>query len=278
LFISAAEGFGMITLTEPPFASMLIPAVVVGASITRDGVSGMAGLSLNGTVTPSLVMEAPTTTAALDMNASGGSVRIITPKPSVAEINNTSSGRNFRRLFGKPETAIHRLAMNGTAHRNIIAPKVYADIETEMSGGGTRRLFGNATQARMTLGAATQGTRLIHASRTQINILCNLNGRSRRLIFGNGADSTLNLESLGMADMYGYAVLDLEGLTLMAGGELIIDTGQMTVTLNGQDVTRYVARNSEFFKLRPGDNIIVYEDGAVNRNISYNILWKDLWL
>ena len=78
--------------------------------------------------------------------------------------------------------------------------------------------------------------------------------------------------------MYGYAIFELEDLILPIGGELLIDTGQMTVTLNGQDVTRYVGRNSEFFKLRPGDNIILYEDGVENRAISYNILWKDLWL
>ena len=48
--------------------------------------------------------------------------------------------------------------------------------------------------------------------------------------------------------------------------------------MNGVDVTRFFSADSEFFKLKPGDNLIVYEDGVANRSIYYIILWKDLFL
>jgi serine phosphatase RsbU (regulator of sigma subunit) len=52
----------------------------------------------------------------------------------------------------------------------------------------------------------------------------------------------------------------------------------MTITLNGEDVTRYFSADSEFFKLKPGDNSVIYSDGVKDRSVSYKILWKDLWL
>jgi phage-related protein len=78
--------------------------------------------------------------------------------------------------------------------------------------------------------------------------------------------------------MYGYSVIALPDLVIPPGGDLVIDTELMTVTLNGEDVTRFFGSNSEFFKLKPAENVLVYEDGVENRNISYRILWKDLWL
>ena len=240
--------------------------------------SGMAGMHLNGTVTASLAIEAPNITAVLSMSSYGNAARRITPNQSEAEIKMDAVGRNIRRLFGVSDTIGLQLGASGVSLRFINAPNTDADINIEVLGTGIRLLFGNAPQARVELGLKAQGTRAIHASSTLINIICDANGVSRRLLFANAPDSELELGLSGMADMYGFAIIDLGDLTIPVGGDLIIDTGSMTVTLNGQDVTRFVGRNSEFFKLRPGDNLILYEDGVVNRNISYNILWKDLWL
>lgn len=105
-----------------------------------------------------------------------------------------------------------------------------------------------------------------------------LQGESMRRYFVRSLVSEMEMNAKATASMFGYVVIELPGLVLPPEGDLIIDTELMTVTLNGQDVTRYFGADSEFFRLRPGENIIIHEDGTQKRNVSYKILWKDMWL
>ncbi len=69
--------------------------------------------------------------------------------------------------------------------------------------------------------------------------------------------------------------LTLDGLNLMPGDELIIDSETMTVTVNGQNVLPLMKRGSEFIKLLPGANEIEFNgDGKA----SIFAVWKDRWL
>ena len=57
------------------------------------------------------------------------------------------------------------------------------------------------------------------------------------------------------------------------GDELIIDTDNMTVTINGENAIMYLADSSTFFTLSAAD-IIRYE-GTGTADI--RLLWKDRW-
>jgi hypothetical protein len=52
----------------------------------------------------------------------------------------------------------------------------------------------------------------------------------------------------------------------------------MTVSVNGQNMMKFVSDDSEFFSLLPGDNEIIYTDGVTTRKVSIDILWKDRWV
>ncbi len=93
---------------------------------------------------------------------------------------------------------------------------------------------------------------------------------------GNSIIET-NAQSTGF-NSYGYEFITLTGLTLRQGDELIIDTGEMTVELNGQNVINYLTIDSEFFSIKPGENIIIFENGIVNSKADIKILWKDAFL
>ena len=67
----------------------------------------------------------------------------------------------------------------------------------------------------------------------------------------------------------------IEGVNMVAGDELIIDTEHMTVTLNGANIIDRVSDDSAFFKLQPGENDIIVEGGTT---ADVKILWKDRWL
>lgn len=77
---------------------------------------------------------------------------------------------------------------------------------------------------------------------------------------------------------YGYEYIKLSNLVLKPNDELIINTGEMTVEINGQNVIQYFSNDGEFFSIKPGENIVVYENGNVNSKANIKILWKDAFL
>ena len=80
------------------------------------------------------------------------------------------------------------------------------------------------------------------------------------------------------ANTFGLAYLKLIGINLAPEQELVIDTDKMTVEINGQNKIMYLTSDSDFFKLKPGENIIQYTDNVASRNLQTKVLWKDRWL
>jgi len=64
--------------------------------------------------------------------------------------------------------------------------------------------------------------------------------------------------------------------TLGVGDILVIDTDEMTVELNGVNVTRYFS--GEFFTLFIGANEIEYMDNEAARTVEVRIAHQDRWL
>jgi hypothetical protein len=65
---------------------------------------------------------------------------------------------------------------------------------------------------------------------------------------------------------------------LRPGDELVINTCDLTVTLNGENAMEYFAADAEFITLLNGGNTIEYNDESGAREISFDIIWKDRWL
>jgi hypothetical protein len=51
----------------------------------------------------------------------------------------------------------------------------------------------------------------------------------------------------------------------------------MTVTMNGQNIMRFVDRESEFFEFNPGNNEVTFETTTANGRVDMRVLWKDRW-
>ena len=103
------------------------------------------------------------------------------------------------------------------------------------------------------------------------------NGSFIRIKF---VDSTINMLMLATAlgyKTYGTKELELQNINLVAGDEVVINTDDMTVTINGQNATMFLTADSNFFKLKPGENLISV-DGAGKSIADAYIIWKDRWL
>jgi len=77
-----------------------------------------------------------------------------------------------------------------------------------------------------------------------------------------------------------YEIISLTrpGFIFRPGDELIIDMDSMTVTQNGQNVMRFVDRESEFFLFNPGNNEVTYTSTVTAGRVDVRILWKDAFL
>ncbi len=103
------------------------------------------------------------------------------------------------------------------------------------------------------------------------------NGNSIRFKFETAeADMVMEASALGYRT-YGTKQLELQNIELHAGDEIIINTDDMTVTINGQNAVSYLTDDSDFFKLKPGENYILI-NGSNGAVADAYIIWKDRWL
>lgn len=79
----------------------------------------------------------------------------------------------------------------------------------------------------------------------------------------------------GYTGIYGSDVIHLEGITIPPGSELVIDTDEMTITLDGVNIIRYLTNDSVFFSLHPGNNMLRIEGEDM---ADVFVIWKDRWL
>ena len=79
-------------------------------------------------------------------------------------------------------------------------------------------------------------------------------------------------------EVYGVETISLPDIVLKPGQELIIDTNEMTVTIDGENAIHLLSADSDFFALMQGENIITYSDNAEGRTAGLKVVWKDVWL
>ena len=104
-------------------------------------------------------------------------------------------------------------------------------------------------------------------------------GEGTKVFIVEGGTSNIRMYTEANQVLAGESVISLEGIILKPGDELVINTCDMTVTLNGQNAMEYFSNESDFFTLLNGLNSLIYSDDSnSSRNISFDIIWKDRWL
>lgn len=78
--------------------------------------------------------------------------------------------------------------------------------------------------------------------------------------------------------IYNVSFLNLPNITLKPGQKLVINTKEMTVTIDGENAIYLLDSDSDFFSLMPGENVITYVDGSDDRTALLRTIWKDVWL
>lgn len=140
------------------------------------------------------------------------------------------------------------------------------------------RIISASGLASLKLGEISDGTNIKYSSGMAGLVMdSQANGTKYYLVTGDPARLIMTTEANQL--LSGEEIIVLDGLILSPGDELVINTYDMTVTLNGQNAMQYFSSESDFIKLLNGLNTIEYSDGnGGSRNISFDILWKDRWL
>ena len=148
------------------------------------------------------------------------------------------------------------IALNATGKLNYSANlKGVADLSIE-AGGQFRRV--RSFDGTVEIGIAASGN-IVRARHLQGEAVI-------ALTITNEGFNTFRYETIS---------LTRPGFLFRPGDELIIDMDNMTVTQNGQNVMRFVDRESEFFLFNPGNNEVTYQSTAQAGRVDLRILWKD---
>ncbi|SKB36203.1 Phage tail protein [Acetoanaerobium noterae] len=164
-------------------------------------------------------------------------------------------------------SSIQTTGASGLAQMSLSTPLVSAS--KIISAGGISNLslkslseatinkYSPASTAAMTMGYTANGTKAFIVACDDAN-----------MVLGASASQTLS----------GEQVIKLDNLVLKPGEELIINTCDMTVTLNGQNAMQYFSSDSDFISLLNGLNTLIYSDSNASRKAMFDVIWKDRWL
>lgn len=169
-----------------------------------------------------------------------------------------------RGKFNVPSTAIS--SNSGIASLRLRAVLVSAQQVISASG-----------QASMKLNGLSDGTIVRYAAGFCLFTLGSYADGTKVFIV-EAEDAALVMLTQATPQLSGEQVMRFEDLVLRPGDELVINTCDLTVTLNGENAMEFFAADSEFITLLNGENTIEYNDESESREISFNIIWKDRWL
>ena len=168
-------------------------------------------------------------------------------KFNVSSIQSTGASGLGQMSMGTPVTFASRLiSASGTASLSL---KTLSDA--------TLNKYSPESTAAMTMRYIANGTKAFIVA-----------GDDANMVLGASANQTLS----------GEQVIKLDNLVLKPGEELIINTCDMTVTLNGQNAMQYFSADSDFISLLNGLNTLIYSDSNVSRKAMFDVIWKDRWL
>lgn len=140
-----------------------------------------------------------------------------------------------------------------------------------------QRTISASGQTSMKLNGFSDGTIVRYAAGSCLFALGSFaNGTKVFIVEAEGA--ALVMLTQATHQLSGEQMMRFEDLALRPGDELVINTCDLTVTLNGQNAMEYFAADSEFITLLNGENTIEYNDESGDRKISFDIIWKDRWL
>lgn len=115
-------------------------------------------------------------------------------------------------------------------------------------------------------------------SKGDAEFMIGANSKSTIKMFNIGAlDSDVEIMADALGSTLGEEFIVLEGIVLRPGEEMVINTCDLTATINGENAISSLTVGSDFFDFLSGDNDVIIS-GENSQGMTVDVYWKDRWL
>lgn len=115
-------------------------------------------------------------------------------------------------------------------------------------------------------------------SKGNAEFMIGANSSSTIKMFNIGTlDSDVEIAADALGSTLGEEFIALENIVLRPGEELVINTCDLTATINGENAISSLTVGSDFFDFLSGDNDVIIS-GENSRGMTVDVYWKDRWL
>jgi len=139
------------------------------------------------------------------------------------------------------------------------------------------RTISASTTSRLTMGQQSKIT-LVKYAETLSDLMMKSNAKITKVYIVTAEDAYMVLNTKADQSIAGESFIILDNLGLGKNDELMINTCDMTITINGNNAMEHFDSESDFFNFLSGINTLVYSDTNASRDISFDVIWKDRWL
>lgn len=137
--------------------------------------------------------------------------------------------------------------------------------------------FASDLEAELELTAQSLST-LRKYSKGDAEFMLDANSKSTIKMFNIGIlDSDIEITADALGSTLGEEFIALEGIVLRPGEELVINTCDLTATINGENAISSLTVGSDFFDFLSGDNDVIIS-GENAQGMTVDVYWKDRWL
>ena len=137
--------------------------------------------------------------------------------------------------------------------------------------------YASDLEAELELTAQSLSTLRKH-SKGDAEFMLGANSDSTIKMFNIGKlDSEMEITADALGSTLGEEFIALEGIVLRPNEELVINTCDLTATINGENAISSLTVGSDFFDFLSGDNDVIIS-GENSRGMTVDVYWKDRWL
>ena len=106
----------------------------------------------------------------------------------------------------------------------------------------------------------------------------NTNSNATLKLFNiNILTSDIELQAEALGSNIGEEFIALEDIRLRPGEEMVINTCDLTATINGENAISSLTVGSDFFDFLAGENDVIIS-GENSNGLTVDVYWKDRWL
>lgn len=146
--------------------------------------------------------------------------------------------------------------------------------EVVCEASGACHVYRSMSAAGEVISEASAIKHIIRSVSGAADVICEATGHYIRVRYFDGIAEVICSVQAGTLYKYALETFGMEALNMVTGDQLMIDMDKMTVTLNGVNIGAKVTDDAVFFKLKPGENELIFNgNNSAQIKVEYGGRW-----